>query len=408
VLVSAGASWWPGALLAGASVLVLAVAPRLAVWVGPGQPSATAVADMDARAKLEGELSSACWFAAGPAAACDDEWVSFHLERAAVRARRTDWTDIYAPPSLRRAWAVAGLSVVLAVGLAVLPGARSTARLSPAQLVDVLRAVLSDGSVPAELRIELADRLETIDLAHATAGQLEELSDWLESAAADDPLLRERLEAILASMTPEERAALAKAAVEAATGRAEAKPPDALASREETEAAEWALEDLASRLAADDESEPDAGGQEGAGGEKGGEEAGRPSTAPGEQQAGMQAQMSGARQAAALGSQMTIGMQAGQSPATGAFSAGQSNGPGMPSDPIALADALAREVVEASADSGGENVQSDESRRQAEQAQSRLAYTRATAAAADRAHADPPPRVPDARRPLLEGYFLRR
>ena len=74
-----------------------------------------------------------------------------------------------------------------------------------------------------------------------------------------------------------------------------------------------------------------------------------------------------------------------------------------------LTAALRKEVVEARRDVQGANVNSPERRRQAEQAASSLGFSRTAALEAfDRAHAEPPPRVPDGRRALLEGYFARR
>jgi hypothetical protein len=72
------------------------------------------------------------------------------------------------------------------------------------------------------------------------------------------------------------------------------------------------------------------------------------------------------------------------------------------------AEALRRELVEANADIAGANVTKEDLRRKTEQGKSALAFTHAAAATTvDKSRAVPPPPVPDARRALVQSYFIR-
>ena len=76
---------------------------------------------------------------------------------------------------------------------------------------------------------------------------------------------------------------------------------------------------------------------------------------------------------------------------------------------ILLAQALRKELLEASADALGNNVDKEDLRRKTEQGTSTLGYTRvAPPSAYDPSRSTAPPPVPEARRSLLLNYFIRK
>ena len=76
---------------------------------------------------------------------------------------------------------------------------------------------------------------------------------------------------------------------------------------------------------------------------------------------------------------------------------------------ILLAKALRKELLEASSDALGENVDKEDRRKKTEQGKSTLGYTRvAPPAAFEPSRASAPPPVPEARRSLLLNYFIRK
>jgi hypothetical protein len=76
---------------------------------------------------------------------------------------------------------------------------------------------------------------------------------------------------------------------------------------------------------------------------------------------------------------------------------------------LLLAQALRKELVEANADALGENVDKEDLRRKTEQGKSALGFTRvAQPRTVEPSRATAPPPVPEARRPLLFNYFIRR
>jgi hypothetical protein len=77
-------------------------------------------------------------------------------------------------------------------------------------------------------------------------------------------------------------------------------------------------------------------------------------------------------------------------------------------NPTEITAVLKREQIEASANIDNANLKNEDKRKKTEQSWSALRYTRVTSLSAfDRARADAPRVVPEARRPLLERYFVR-
>jgi hypothetical protein len=73
----------------------------------------------------------------------------------------------------------------------------------------------------------------------------------------------------------------------------------------------------------------------------------------------------------------------------------------------ALAAAFKQEVVEASQDNPGENVDT-EIRRKTEQGSSKMEFTHGAAGQFDKSRAAAPPPVPEARRSGVQSYFVRK
>ena len=73
----------------------------------------------------------------------------------------------------------------------------------------------------------------------------------------------------------------------------------------------------------------------------------------------------------------------------------------------ALAQALRQETVEASTDNAGDNTLT-EMRRKTEHGQATVTFTQSAARGFDRGRAAAPPAVPEARRPGVQSYFIRK
>ena len=73
----------------------------------------------------------------------------------------------------------------------------------------------------------------------------------------------------------------------------------------------------------------------------------------------------------------------------------------------ALAAAFKQEMVEASQDNPGDNVET-EIRRKTEQGSSKVGFTQGAAGQFDKSRAAAPPPVPEARRSGVQSYFVRK
>jgi hypothetical protein len=192
------------------------------------------------------------------------------------------------------------------------------------------------------------------------------------------------------------------------------KPPDAEMAKDTTaglpEDVRWAVDDLAERLAnasrdrQTNENNPAASeetGEMGTGSEQ----------AASAQGANADAQMKMSREAAADpgASKMMMGSAGAMGGDSGPGSGGNNGGrAGNAPDPLAIAQALRQELLEASVDARGKNVEKEDIRRRTEQGDATVGFTRvAPPSTVDRSRAQAPPVVPDARRALLFNYFIR-
>jgi hypothetical protein len=390
-----------------AVVAVALLAGVLAAWFlalrGAGSPPDVTATRIDADAGLAGELRSAHWFARHPD---EDAWTAFHIERAAAHAGACDWSSLYPPVRARRTWLLTASTVaaalVLAVTTPVPDPAAGAAGLAEAELVD--QALLD--MLPPELRAQLEALLKQMaeggDAGHLAEASLAELREMMKNV---DPELSARLAEMLKD---------AQEAGELAAGGE--KPPEAGAEMARDTSAglpedvRWAVDDLAERLAnasrdrQTNESNPAASeetGETGAGSEQ----------AAAAQGANAEAQMKMTREAATDpgASKMMMGgagaMGGDSRPGAGGNNAGRA---GNAPDPLSIAQALRQELVEASADARGKNVEKEDIRRQTEQGDATVGFTRvAPPSTVDRSRAQAPPIVPDARRALLFRYFTR-
>jgi hypothetical protein len=352
-------------------------------------------ARVDGDAGLDGELRSAHWFTTG---ARQDDWTAFHVARAAEHAEAVDWGGLYPPIRELRAWAGALALAATAVGIAL---------TTPPPTVPVSAAMLAEDGVlldpefldmlSPELRAELqalldgmADGTVSADVAEAT---LEELQQLMENI---DPALSQQL-AELAEQIAEDAEA------------GGLKPPDEdlNANAGMPEDVRWAVEDLKSRLAnAEADRETNDGNPAAT------EETGE--TGMGSDQAAL---------SEASDDSAKLMREAAEDPGAarmimgGAGAMGGDSRPGAggnrPSQEEAeqralIAAVLRQELVEASMDAVGENVEADDVRKQTEQGRATVGFTRvAPPTAVDRSRAQAPPVVPDARRLLLYTYFIR-
>jgi hypothetical protein len=361
-------------------------------------PDATA-ARVDADAALGGELRSAHWFARHPE---QNDWTDYHLARAAERAGAVDWSTLYPPVRATRSWLLAGAGLVAAAVLAVTTPGPGAAAPAVAAAADLRRDEVLQ-TLPPELLAQLEDLLKQMaqageagDLAEAS---LEELREMMKEI---DPALAARL------------AELAKDALEAARAQGGEKPAEADLAKNSNaglpEDVRWAVDDLAERLAnasrdrQTNQNNPSASeetGEMGAGSEQ----------AASAQGANAEAQMSMMREAAtdAGAAKMMMG-GAGAMGGDSRPGAGGNNGAaaGTGIDPLSIAQALRQELLEASADTRGKNVEREDLRRKTEQGDATVGFSRVAApSSTERSRAQAPPEVPDARRALLHTYFTR-
>jgi hypothetical protein len=393
-----------GLLAAGAAALaVFAVASRRARPV-----SDAAAAAIDADAGMAGELRSAAWFAARDRR---DDWADFHIERAASRLRAIDWRHLYPPVQARGARLSTAAMVLGALALAATMPARVATRQAPAAPRGDRTARGEPAGEILRLSPELEQQLAAL-LAAAESG-----NPAAAEALARNAELREMLNQLSQSRDPQVLEALARAlAANALAGqgspaeemktladRARKAAESASISRDMQEALEKLADELdtANEEAVRNSDEANAS----AGGPKPGE-AGQSGADGGMQDLSIQF----AKDADPAGGSGVLMMSSQDGDQAGPPGAGV-GGSGSPEAGAAAAmagieAALKEELVEASADNAGANVET-EIRRKTEHGNAAVGFTRSAPGAFDRARVATPPPVPEARRSDVQSYFVR-
>jgi hypothetical protein len=300
-----------------------------------------------------------------------------------------------------RSWAAAALGVIGAVALSI----NSPARPAPGTVLVDGVAIDAD-QLPLELRKKLDALMAAMEEGKASAAETGVALDQLKDLMAKyDPELQKKLEAMLKNRP---------LGADAQTKRKDLDEED-LAERADNadngaglpEDVKWALEDLAARLAnsSADQRQTNPNNPSSDTGEKGvGSE--QAQAEMGQAQASMQMMKEAAADPGASKMMMGGGAMGGDSrPGAGGNNGAETGA----ADALLIAKALRKELVEAAQDTTGENVDKEDIRRKTEQGKSAMGFTRvAPQATIERSRADAPPEVPEARRDLLQRYFIRR
>jgi hypothetical protein len=405
----AAVGWWIGwprsltiAALAG---IVLSLA-LVYVFSRRRRPVTDAIASqIDAEAALGGELRSAGWFASRDVR---DAWADLHLTRAAARLRDANWTELYPPVRARRARAASISMIAAATIVAVaVPERAGLPWGAPAQ------AAKGDPSaepveLPPELQMQLEELLAAAETGtvpiegnSVTAIQMRELLERL--GQLHD---RELLKALARAMDADNRADASAAELKDLADRARHAAELNASAREFREAMEQLARNLSEAARAEQMETGEA--REGRSPENArAGDAGDMSASTALDEATIQAVKEA--QAAAGGDAvfMTSSQDAragAAPPGAGVGGAGSSNAQG---NMTAIERALRQEIIDASADNAGANVEA-QIRRRTEQGQATSEYTHAAAGRSDRSRAAAPPAVPESRRAGVQRYFIRK
>jgi hypothetical protein len=416
VLASAAVAFgarWPAAVplgLVAAGLVGLAAYALLSRRRQPVSDAAAAVIDADAG--LAGELRSAAWFAAR---GTGDEWAQFHLDTAAAGLARVDWRALYPRVRARRAQAITAALTLAAVALSLTipdrvgvgPGLSAAPRdgRAPGAAGKPGQPMLLTPELQAQLEALLA-AAESQDQARADAlANSAELRDML------NQLNRLGDQALLDALA---RALAENAGRDSAASAAQDRNALAERARRATEMASLppgmkeALEKLADELDTGGETDPDASDAAAAldaGAPEG--QTGQSAAAGGSQDLSIQF----AQEAEAGGGASMLMMSSPENQqGSGPPGAGVGGGAGSDAATGAAAGieaALKQEVVEASQDRAGANVET-EIRRKTEHGDATVAFTGTGSADFDRSRAAAPPPVPEARRTDVQSYFIRK
>ena len=360
---------------------------------------------IDTDANLNGELRSAHWFAT---TGSGDEWSAYHVEQAANRIGQVDWSALYPPVRAMKSWAAVGGAGDTRHGdrggdsghRTEVPGRRGRAR-------GRLAAKLAGEEIPEELRKKIEEMLANMTADQMNAKEMDaKMANIKELMDQLDPAMQKKLAELLKKQPLGENAETKRRDLDE-EDKAERAERGENSQAGLPEDVRWGLEDLAARLASanlerkTNENNPSASSETGEMG-KGSQQA--------EMQAGGQQQMQLMREAAKeAGAQMMAGgagMMGGDSQAGAGGNSGQKSGQ---ADVKSIAEALRRELVEASADARGENVPIEDIRRKTEAGRSSLGFSKvAPLTTFDRSRTAAPPAVPVARHPLLYNYFIRK
>lgn len=367
-------------------------------------PTDGIASSLDADAGLRGELRSAFWFSdqrePGP-------WAIFHLEHAARRLAVLQWSDFYPPVRAARTWAITAALAIASLGLTVRMPARHAVAPSKSTAAVESDQLPLEALLPPDVRRRLEDLLSQIEKSKIAAADAKAKLDNLnELLSKIDP----SLEPALAELA--KRSAEAAVAAEKNNGdKSLAKRAEAAAKSDLPEDLRQQLEDLASRLANPRVAERQGDTASSAAASDKGQLGKASPNAEAQQANAAQAAMQLSREAASdpqSGKMMLAGAGAmGGDSRSGA--GGNSGGKNNQTSAALIAQALKQELIEASADTQGQNVTSEDIRRKTEQGKSTLGFTHVVAPpAVDPSRTLPPPPVPDARKALVMQYFIRR
>ena len=367
------------------------------------------VSHIDEDAGLHGELRSAHWFTrlpAGASATAGDDWIAFHLARAAERVRGIDWSALYPVPPAGRAKLATGLLVAAAVMIALLvPGGARLRANTPASNAAVAKPGVIV-TLPPDLRKKLEDMLVSAESAEKgrtlTADEVRDLLAHLDDLAKN-PYKQGDPAANAPGRTPAQMKADLKALAERAKKASE--------STQLEPQVRDALSDLANKLNDADQNANAMSSrdpQDAAAKDDAAQQGAAQQSKSGSSQDGSSVQ---SVKEAAGGSSVGVVMMTNQDASNardGGLGLGggtsDQNGNGRLAD---LNAALRKETVEAARDLQGDNVQTDK-RRDTEHADATAAYTHAAAHAAERGSSTAPPPIPESRRAAVKSYFIRK
>ncbi|HEY2431372.1 MAG TPA: hypothetical protein VGI12_01775 [Vicinamibacterales bacterium] len=419
-------SLWKTAPLVAAACLAIAMAGRLRSWtplvtllVLVAMPVALAayvavarrhrvvsdsdVSRIDDEVGLHGELRSAHWFALAPER---DDWIRFHLARAAERVGTVDWAGLYPPPAAGRAKLATGVLAAAVALVVLIPGraglAASADRKSPAAAARTPRAIIA---LPPDLRKKLENMLGLVESGRGrdlTDADVRDILDHLDDLARQDPRKLAGAKAANAQETPATAAdlkAYAQRAKKAAESTSlEPQVRDMLADlADKLNDSEQNANAMSSRDAQDAAVQPDQGN-------------GQPQQAKsgsGNQDGASVQQVKEAAGGSAAGVTMMTNQDASNARDGGLGLGGGAQDRRGGGHLVDLGAALKKETIEASADLQGDNIPTEE-RRKTEHADATVAFTHADAPPAERGSSTAPPPVPESRRAAVKSYFIRK
>lgn len=361
---------------------------------------------IDRQASLQGELRSAHWFAVrDDAAAAEDvdqrAWLDLHLSRAASSLPAINWDAVFPRVDATRNWVASAVLVLATIALAIgamprhiaVQKARTEAALAAAGIA--VPPGLVDELSP-EMRKQLADLLAAINTGNLkTADANQKLSDLSQKISPLDPRFAPMLKDLAKRL--QEAAARKEEAERTAAGRSEK------GTQQPSEDVKAAAEELADKLNSSTGAKPG----ESANGQSKSGQSGQSSDASNQSPTAASVQLS--QMSASDNGQM---MMTGTGSMTGdsrSGAGGHGSPPAKGAGAEAIAKALKQETIEAATEAPGENVSKEDIRRKTTQGTSAMSFSHAAPAATyDTSHAVGTPVVPDARRALLQRYFIRR
>jgi hypothetical protein len=386
------------------ATLWVAVAAALTTWAivrTRPRPTTDAIANaVDDDAGLAGELRSAHWFSFNPSASA---WAAFHLDEAARRASAVPWREVYPRTAARGSWlAAAALSLAAFAVPAGLPTGSWLPVSVPAGAEQLVDLVELEGLSP-ELRDKLLELLAAVREGRMTPVEamaaLRELTDFVKVDSAMKDQIAQLLNDALTSRDQFDKIKPNMADAQTATGDVE-----------------WARENMASRVASEeaqkaedaarggesepsDSKEPGPTTEQSAEGEAGEASEGQPGSKvpakPSESADGAAVMMLGNANSAVGEPGSVFGGKRGNV-RYGTSQAGD------------IAASLKREMVEAVVNIDRADLDKEDRRRKTQQSWSSLTYTRSGSRTSfDRARTEAVQAVPEARKPVVERYFVR-